>query len=92
MKDIKNVFAWLEMRQAWAIWLKLDVREASVTLNKAGKAHDNTITTQHKVFLREISQQKITRSMRLLRNVMATLYNGFPHPKGQNVSMGTKCK
>ena len=34
--------------------------------------------------LREIGQQKIKRSMRLLRNVMAILYNGLPHPiKGE---------
>ena len=33
------------MRQAQAIWLKLKVREADVRLNKAGKAHDNAITT-----------------------------------------------
>ena len=25
-----------------------------------------------------------------MQNVMAVLYNGIPHPKGQNVSMGTK--
>ena len=41
---------------------------------------------------REIGQHKIKRSMRLLRNVMAVLYNGIPHPKGENVGMGTKCK
>ena len=42
--------------------------------------------------LREIGQHKIKRSMRLLRNVMVVLYNGLPHPKGENVGMGTKCK
>ena len=41
---------------------------------------------------RETGQHKIKRSMRLLRNVMAILYNGLPHPKGENVGMGTKCK
>ena len=41
---------------------------------------------------RETGQHKIKRSMRLLRNVIAVLYNGLPHPKGENVSMGTKCK
>ena len=44
-KDKKNGSAWLDMRQARAIWLKLNVREADVRLNKAGKAHDNVITT-----------------------------------------------
>ena len=37
--------AWIDMRQAQAIWLKLNVREADVRLNKADKAHDNAITT-----------------------------------------------
>ena len=78
------------MRQNWAIWLKLNVKEADIRLNKAGKADDNAITTRHKGVLREIDQQNIKRSMRLLRNVMEILYNGLPHPKGQNVSMGTK--
>ena len=41
---------------------------------------------------REIGQHKIKRSMRLLLNVMAVLYNGLPHPKGGKLSMGTKCK
>ena len=31
------------MRQARAIWLKLNVREADVRLNKAGKAHDKQL-------------------------------------------------
>ena len=44
-KDKKDGSAWLDMRQDWAIWLKLNVREASIRLNKAGKAHDNAITT-----------------------------------------------
>ena len=44
-KDIKDGFAWLDMRQARAIWMKLKVREAGVRLKKAGKAHDNAITT-----------------------------------------------
>ena len=44
-KDIKNGSAWLDMRQARAIWLKLKVREAGVRFKKAGKAHDNAITT-----------------------------------------------
>ena len=44
-KDIKNGFAWLDMRQAWAIWLKHNVRGAGKKLNKAGKAHDNAFTT-----------------------------------------------
>ena len=42
--------------------------------------------------LREIGQQKIKKSMRLLQNVMAILYNGLPHPKGRNIGMGTKYK
>ena len=44
-KDIKDGSAWLDMRQAQAIWLKRNVREANIKLNKAGKAHDNAFTT-----------------------------------------------
>ena len=44
-KDIKDGSAWLDMRQAWAIWLKRNVRGAGIKLNKAGKAHDNAFTT-----------------------------------------------
>ena len=44
-KDIKNGFAWLDMRQARAIWLKRNVRGAGIKLNKTGKAHDNAFTT-----------------------------------------------
>ena len=36
------------MRQAQDIWLILKVREASIRLNEAGKAHDNAITTCNK--------------------------------------------
>ena len=32
-------------------------------------------------FQREIGQHTIKRSMRLLLNFMAILYNGLPHPK-----------
>ena len=41
----KNGYAWLDMRQAQDIWLKRNVREAGIKLNKAGKSHDNAITT-----------------------------------------------
>ena len=41
-------------------------------------------------FLSETCQHKIERSMRLFRNVMAVLYNGLPHPKGEKIGMGTK--
>ena len=44
-KDIQNGSVWLEMRQARAIWLKCNVREASIKLNKEGKSHYNAITT-----------------------------------------------
>ena len=44
-KDIKDGSAWLDMRQNPAIWLKLNVREAGIRLNKVGKSHDNAITT-----------------------------------------------
>ena len=44
-KDIKNGSAWLDMRQAQAIWLKRNVKGASIKLNKVGKAHDNAFTT-----------------------------------------------
>ena len=40
----------------------------------------------------ETGQHKIKRSMSLLRNVMAVLYNGLLHPKGENIGMGTKYK
>ena len=41
----KNGSAWLDMRQAQAIWLKLNVSGAGIKLNEAGKAHDNAFTT-----------------------------------------------
>ena len=44
-KDIKYGSAWLDMRQARAIWLILKVMEARIRLNEVGKAHDNVITT-----------------------------------------------
>ena len=44
-KDIKCGSAWLDMRQARAIWLKRNVRGAGIKLNKTGKAHDNSFTT-----------------------------------------------
>ena len=44
----KNGSAWLDMRQARAIWLKQNVRGAGITLNKTGKAHDNAFTTRYK--------------------------------------------
>ena len=44
-KDIKKGSAWLDMRQARAVWLKRNVRGADIKLNKAGKAHDNAFTT-----------------------------------------------
>ena len=44
-KDVKDGSAWLDMRQAQAIWLKHNVRKASIKLNKVGKAHDNAFTT-----------------------------------------------
>ena len=68
------------MRQAWAIWLKLIVREADIRLNKVRKAHDNAITNLHKGVLRGIGQQKIKRSMKLLLKDMAGL-KGTPIPK-----------
>ena len=45
VKDIKDGSVWLDMRQARAIWLKHNVRGAGIKLNKAGKAHDNALTT-----------------------------------------------
>ena len=44
-KGYKNGSAWLDMRQARAIWLKRNVRGAGIKLNKTGKAHDNASTT-----------------------------------------------
>ena len=40
-----NGSAWLDMRQAQAIWLKHNVREADIKLNKVGKSRDNAFTT-----------------------------------------------
>ena len=45
VNDIKNGSAWLDMRQARAIWLKNNVRGAGIKLNKAEKGHDNAFTT-----------------------------------------------
>ena len=47
-KDINKGSAWLDMRQARAIWLKRNVRGAGIKLNKKGKAHDNAFTTRYK--------------------------------------------
>ena len=44
-RDIKNGSAWLDMRQAQAIWMKRNVRGPGIKLNKVGKAHDNAFTT-----------------------------------------------
>ena len=44
-KDIKKGSAWLDMRQAQAIWLKRNVGGAGIKLNKTGKAHYNAFTT-----------------------------------------------
>ena len=44
-KDIKKSSAWLDMRQARDIWMKRNVKGASIKLNKTGKAHDNASTT-----------------------------------------------
>ena len=44
-KDIKKGSAWLDMRQARAIWLKRNVREAGIKLNNTCKAHDNAFRT-----------------------------------------------
>ena len=41
----KNGSAWLDMRQAQAIWMKRNVRRAGIKINKAGKAHDNAFIT-----------------------------------------------
>ena len=41
----KNWLAWLDMRQARAIWLKRNVKRAGIKLNKVVKAHDNAFTT-----------------------------------------------
>ena len=43
----KNGSTWLDMREAWAIWLKRNVSGLGIKLNKASKAHDNAFTTLH---------------------------------------------
>ena len=72
---------WLDMRQDRAIWLILKVREAGIRLNEAGKC----MIMQLQLDIRESwgnkASKKIKRSMRLLKNDMAILYNGIPHPK-----------
>ena len=45
LQRIKNGSAWLDMRQARAIWLKRNVRRDGIKINKIGKAHDNSFTT-----------------------------------------------
>ena len=45
LSGIKNGSAWLDMRQARAIWLKPNVMEADIKINKESKAHDNEFTT-----------------------------------------------
>ena len=40
--------------------------------------------------MRKLASNKIKRSMRLLRNDMAIIYNGLPHPKGKTDVMGAK--
>ena len=78
----KGYIKWLCMARhetSSSYMLKVNVREAIIRLNKAGKAHDNAITTWHKGILSEIGQQNIKRSMRILRNVMAILYNRLPN-------------
>ena len=44
-KDINKGSAWLDMRQARAIWLKRNIRGAGIKLNKTSKADDNASTT-----------------------------------------------
>ena len=45
VKDIKNVSAWIDMRQAQAIGLKRNAKGSGIKLNEIGKAHDNASTT-----------------------------------------------
>ena len=45
LQRIKNGSTWLDMRQAWAIWLACNVRGADIKLNKVGKTHDNAFIT-----------------------------------------------
>ena len=66
-KDIKNGSAWLDMRQARAIWLKRNVRGASIKL----------MIMHSQLDIRGVrgdtGQHKIKRSMRLFLNVMEIL-------------------
>ena len=45
LQSIYKGSTWLDMRQAQDIWLRIKVREVDIRLNKAGKDHDNAITT-----------------------------------------------
>ena len=65
------------MRQARAIWLIIKVMEASIRLNKVKKTHDNAGSFE------EMTSIKFNMSMKLLLKVMAVLYKGLPHPKGE---------
>ena len=50
------------MRQARAIWLKLNVREADIKLNKAGKDHDTLVE----------NERLVTKKMTKIRISMTT--------------------
>ena len=60
------------MRQARAIWMKSNFRGAGIKLMIMHSQIDI------RGVWRETGQHKIKRGMRLLRNVMAVLYNGLP--------------
>ena len=68
------------MRQAQAIWMKLNVREAGIKLNKAGKAHDNAITTLHMGVLREKGQQKYQEEYEALAKCHGNTIQQTPTP------------
>ena len=62
------------MRQAWAIWPIIKVKEAGIRLNKASKTHNNTITTLHRQGSPgEMANINFKRSMKLLFKDMAGL-------------------
>ena len=72
-QDAKG-YAWLDMRQAWDIWLIIKVNEVGIRLNKERKTHDNAITTRHiQGSPREKANIKVKRNMKLLLKVMEVL-------------------
>ena len=80
-KDMQNGSAWLDMRQARAIWLITESQGADIKLKKARKMHEIKLQLDiYKEFPMGKDNIKFKRSMKLLLKVMAVL-KGTPKPK-----------